>query len=281
MHAPVARRDDAATGTGRPAVPGGDDAAGPLDDRHQRDDVVRLQARLHHEVDMARRQHAIGVAVGAVAIGAAARLHRVEAASRLRVEQARRGGHDRGRLQPLAGADHEAAAAGRALVAGACAVAPEALADEGLVHHAEDRRAVAGEADQRAPDGDAGDEGLGAVDRIEDPDVLGVDIFVAIFLADDAVAGKGALDELAHRRLAGPVALGDGIEAAEPGLVLDADGGAEEGQDRLSRQAGEVAHEALEIHSAHDQPPRHAGVRPIGTRPPGGNSPGSMRGRGS
>ena len=49
------------------ALPGGDDAAGPLDDRNQRQDVERLQPGLDHEIDMADRQQAIIVAVAAEA----------------------------------------------------------------------------------------------------------------------------------------------------------------------------------------------------------------------
>ena len=49
------------------AVPGRDDAARALDDRGERDDVVRLQIGLDDEIDEAGGERAIGVAVGAVA----------------------------------------------------------------------------------------------------------------------------------------------------------------------------------------------------------------------
>ena len=52
--------------------------------------------------------------------------------------------------------------------------APETLAGEGLVHQAEQRYAVTGQPDQRAPKRQAEDEGAGAVDRIDDPAILGV-----------------------------------------------------------------------------------------------------------
>ena len=42
-------------------------------------------------------------------------------------------------------------------------------------------------ADQRAPYRQAGDEGAGAVDRVEHPDVFGVGVFGPELLADDAV----------------------------------------------------------------------------------------------
>ena len=58
------------------------------------------------------------------------------------------------------------------------------------------------------------DEGFGAVDRIEHPDIFGVLALVAEFLADDAVLGKVGLDQAAHHRFRGAVGLGDRIEIA-------------------------------------------------------------------
>ena len=84
------------------------------------------------------------------------------------------------------------ALAGRPAIVRRAAVAGEALARERLVHHAEDRLAVAHQADQRAPGRHPGNEGLGAVDRIEHPDIFGVGALAAVFLADDAVLGKVA-----------------------------------------------------------------------------------------
>ena len=46
-------RDDVAAVFRRTAVPGGDDAAGLLDDRDQRDDVIGLEPALDDEIDMA------------------------------------------------------------------------------------------------------------------------------------------------------------------------------------------------------------------------------------
>ncbi len=43
--------------------------------------------------------------------------------------------------------------------------------------------------------GNAGDEGFGAVDRIEHPDIFGILALVAEFLADDAVLGEVGLDQ--------------------------------------------------------------------------------------
>ena len=77
-------------------------------------------------------------------------------------------------------------------------------------------------ADQRAPQRQAGDEGLGAVDRVEHPDIFGVRALVAEFLADDAVLRKCRADQPAHRGFRRAVGLGHRIEAAAR-LVVDAE----------------------------------------------------------
>ena len=92
------------------------------------------------------------------------------------------------------------------------AVAGKALADEGLVHHPEHRRALVQQRDQRAPDRKSGDEGFGAVDRIQHPDIFGVLALVAEFLADDAVLGEICLDQPPHHRFRGAIGFGDRIE---------------------------------------------------------------------
>lgn len=63
----IAGGDHAPAVDGAAAGPRGDDAAGPLDDRDQRDDVVGLEPGLDHHVDEAAGDHAIGVAVDPVA----------------------------------------------------------------------------------------------------------------------------------------------------------------------------------------------------------------------
>ena len=66
VEAGIAGGDDAAALGGGPAGPGGDDAAGPLDDGDQRDDVVGLEPALDHRVDETGGDHAVGVAVDPV-----------------------------------------------------------------------------------------------------------------------------------------------------------------------------------------------------------------------
>ena len=90
--------------------------------------------------------------------------------------------------------------------------APEALAGEGLVHEAEERCAVADEADQGAPERLADDEGAGAVDRIDDPAIVGLGPARAELLADDAVRRMGVGDRVSDGGLGSNVCGSDGIE---------------------------------------------------------------------
>ena len=100
------------------------------------------------------------------------------------------------------------------------AVAGKMLARERLMHHAEHRLAKPHQADQRAPGHHAGDEGFGAVDRIEHPDIFGVCAFSAVFFAEDAVFWEVVADRRPHRVFRRAVGGGDRIEAARL-FVLD------------------------------------------------------------
>src|SRR5262249_25143663 len=67
MYALVACRDNASALRGGAAFPVRDDATCALDDRDQRNDVMRLQAGIDNEIGEACRDHAIGVAIAAIA----------------------------------------------------------------------------------------------------------------------------------------------------------------------------------------------------------------------
>ena len=84
--------------------------------------------------------------------------------------------------------------------------------------------------DQRRPQRQAGDEGAGAVDGVQHPDMVRLGTVGAVFLADDAVVGIAFGDQAAHGRLGLFVGLGDGIEAGRAALVLMPDVRAEERQ---------------------------------------------------
>src|ERR1019366_2371764 len=129
MHARIAGGDDAAAALGRSAVPGGDDAAGPGDDRDQGGDIVGFQLGLDHEVEMAGGEHAVGIAVAAIARQSHRLLDTAEHRAVGFVHQQRAGGVG-GRLFQRGATPHrELAFARRPLVMRRSAVARETLAD--------------------------------------------------------------------------------------------------------------------------------------------------------
>ena len=214
MQARIAGGEDAAALSRIAAVPGRDHAAGALDDRDQRQDVEILEPGLDHEVDLAEREQAIIVAVAAEAsqtngLGDA----REARPLLLGLEQigARGGSSASLKTSARTGADGLLHAARVAEVA-LRLPAPEALAGEGLVHEAEQRCAVPEEADKGAPQRLADDEGAGAVDRIDDPAIVGLGPARAELLADDAVRRMGVGDRLSDGGLGGNVRGGDRIE---------------------------------------------------------------------
>ncbi|MCY1294247.1 hypothetical protein D9M70_435340 [compost metagenome] len=94
------------------------------------------------------------------------------------------------------------------------AVGKEALAGERLVHQAHHRVAIAIEADQRAPDRQAGNEGARAVDRVDDPHIFAVEPDIAMLFAKDAMLRKMLLDQRTDRSFRRLVRLRYRIEAA-------------------------------------------------------------------
>ena len=68
--------------------------------------------------------------------------------------------------------------------------------------------------------GTPGDEGLGAVDRVEHPDVFGVRALVAEFLADDAMLGNVGL---INRRIAASAARSASVTGSKSWLRLVVD----------------------------------------------------------
>src|SRR5688572_24547917 len=156
---------------------------------------------------MAGREHAISIAIAAVAGEPRHALDAVIGAQFVSREQlGTRRGNDRIAQRGAASGAKAPLAAGAAK-ARAAAVTEEALAREGLVHHPKDRLTRAAQADQRAPGRKPGDEGAGAVDRVEHPDVIRVLLLGPEFLPDDPMGREAALDELAHGGLPGPVGL--------------------------------------------------------------------------
>ena len=147
----------------------------------------------------------------------------------------------------------QVAVARRPAIARGAAVAGKTLARERLVHQPEHRFAEPHQADQSAPGQHAGDERLGAVDRIEHPDIFGVGMLGAVFLAENSVIGKLLADERAHALFRRAVGRRHRVEAADF-LVLDRESGAKEGEDRIARRGGELIDEAAEVDGRHAAP---------------------------
>ena len=133
----------------------------------------------------------------------------------------------------------------------AFAVAIEPLAGERLRHHAVDRLAAMHEPDQGAPGRQAGNEALGPVDRIEDPDIFRLGAIAPVFLSDHPMGGKRLPDQPPHGRLGAPVGLGDRIEHAAQRLVLGANRAAKKWENHLARHLRESLNEGCKVDSGH------------------------------
>ena len=252
----VAGCHDAAAGIGRFSLPARDHSTRTLNDGHEREHIIGLELGLDDEVDVAGRQHAVGVAIAAVAreSDAAFDLRKLRAIARIHQERAGREQHcfrQRG-----AGADAQVAFACGPAVVRPPSVAAEALADEGLVHHAEDRLARPQQGDERAPCRHPGNKRLGPVDGVEHPHIFRIGALAAEFLSDDPVIGKGAVDEIAHGRLGSVVGRGDGIKGARAPFVGNAERGSEERQDRLAGEVRELVNKNRKINCRHLAPKR-------------------------
>ena len=137
-------------------------------------------------------------------------------------------------------------ARGRAL-----AVAIESLAGERLRHHAVDRLAAMHEPDQRAPGRQTGNEALGPVDRIEDPDIFRVGAIEPIFLTNHPVGGKRLPDQAPHGGFGAPVGLGDGIEHAAQRFVFGANRTAKKWENHLARHLRESLNKGRKVNRGH------------------------------
>ena len=167
-----------------------------------------------------------------------ARHSRLEVAPAAKEEIGRGGGEPR-----LAELGHAARLERRRLLAAVVVrVAGDAqidLAGEGLGHEAGDGAAVDHQSEQRAPDRDAGDEGAGAVDGIDDPGEAAGRRLVLELFADDAVIGEALGEQCADGALGLAVGVGHRVEAGCE-LVVDGKLGAEAGQGVLGRDGRRI-----------------------------------------
>lgn len=151
----------------------------------------------------------------------------------------RRGGEHHRLLQRRAGARRQRMLAVAAAIPCPGAVADEALAGEGLMHHAEHRPSRPLQPDQRPPHRQTGDEGPRPVDRVEHPDMFGVEPLRAVFLAENAVIGMVGADQRPHRRLRRPIRHRHRIERRALELVFHRHARPKVRQDRRAGRIGQ------------------------------------------
>jgi hypothetical protein len=156
------------------------------------------------------RDEAIGVAVAAPGDTARGAAHAVEARRVFGREDFEGGAGQFGLGEAGAGPAAGRAAEGAGEARRLAGHAQPALAGGGLVKEAQHRHAPVQQADQRAEDGPAGEEGTSAIDRIEHPEPFGLAALGAVFLSHDAVVGEALAEETAQGALGGAVGLGDG-----------------------------------------------------------------------
>src|SRR3984893_12303860 len=130
-------------------------------------------------------------------------------------------------------------------------IAGKTLPGEGLNHHAIGWATIVQKPDETPPHRHAGDKALGAVDRIEHPNIFRFALNRTKFLADDAVMRERRLDETPHRRFRCTIRLRHGIEHASGVFVLGAERGTKERQNRIGRDIGKLLNESGEIHGCH------------------------------
>ena len=124
-------------------------------------------------------------------------------------------------------------------------------------------------ADQRAEQRAPADERLGAVDRVEVPDQLGIRALAAELLALDAVVGIARADQLAHRALG--LAIGDRHRAGV-GLALDRDRRAVVARDDRGRRIGQAGGAKVASSASAARRPRDSGCP--AAQPPSGSGSG-------
>ena len=99
--------------------------------------------------------------------------------------------------------------------------AKEALANEWLIHETKQGLAASLEPDQSSPERLADDKGARAVDRIDDPTIIGISAQRAVLLTDDAVRGIDLGERFPDRHFGGAVGGRNRIEEIASFMVND------------------------------------------------------------
>lgn len=258
--------DGGGGGVGRGPAPIGDDTAGAANDGDEGGDVPGVHDRVEAEVGEAGGEEEVAVAIAPGAVEADLPREAVGGGAVLVAGEVEGVAGEKGGVGEAGG---RADADGAVVERGDVAVADHELAEDGLMDATEDGFAAVEKGDEGAPERDAGDEGFGAIDRVEHPGPFGAFVEVAEFLAKDAVIGEARGDEAAHELLGAAIGGGD-----RGGIALEIDGevgAAEERADKIAGGLGEFDKERAEgreVHAAECGPRSGRNTRKkVGLRP--------------
>ena len=213
MQVRAARRQNLTCRAGGIALPVGHDPACRFDHRAGGCDVIGLQTRFDHQINLPMRQQRVSVAIHPVAGQAALLRNPFKRTAFIGCAHFGKGGkQDRlGQVGLVTGAQrcspHGAGHAGNA-------EAPnEAFPDKGLVDHAQKRAIVIGHRNQHPPAGCPAEIRPRAVNRVHDPCQAGCPVGRGKFLAGEAVIGPPLRQCAPQSLFRGAVGLRDRIKA--------------------------------------------------------------------
>ena len=196
----------------RPALPVGHNAARRLDQGDGRLNVIVVQSRFDHQIDLPGRQKRIGIAIHPVAHQFGMARNGLETRPVTGLSDFWKGGENDGVRQALSCAGADGPGPVRTGEVGRFGRACKALSDVGLINHTQNRPAVRAHCDQNTPGRRARHEAARAVNRIEHPCQPGPARGQAKFLAQNGVIGATFGQNGAHRLFGGAICLRDRIK---------------------------------------------------------------------
>ncbi len=207
------RGNDIASGGRFAAIPGGDDASRPLNDRHESGDIVCCKIRIHGDIDKPRREHRKKISVSAKSRHAGLGAEQFQNAPLLSGPVYFGGHRGQNRLTDICRGPHGKATAAIDIFR----PDPEGAANEDFLHERltdqpQNRLAVAGEGDQCRPGRHAADKRSRTVDRVKNPGEVGLRRLALQLFAGNAMIGISIFNELAHGSLGRAVGLRHRVE---------------------------------------------------------------------
>ncbi len=201
------RANDRSRPDGVVAFPVGNDAAGSPDDGDVPDEVPLLDDRVGHNLGPSAGHHkvAVGIAPASKKAALAGELRKGGIGFELS-GPTRIGGKEEGSVEGVdSGAAHRFPVQGRPFCR-----SDHQFAKKGLMDSTEHRLALVFKGNEGPEKRNPVSKAEGAVDGIEDPNEVGVGIFLTVFFTDNPVIGIGVVDKAANDLLGAPVRLGDG-----------------------------------------------------------------------